>query len=575
MEPLTTQPSLRDRIAPWVEGGALAILVLVVVSLGGEAVLTSYHGYLHSAIGEAVLRDGLLPENPYHAGSDLQYYLLYPLLGVLLGRLGGGPLWGFAILNIFAAALMGPALDALSKRFGLDFRARRFAFAAMVLGFNGLGWVYMMTAGGEPLPEGAMPLVALLDSTRPFDSMHWDGRLQSFLPKFLNVSSFALSLPFGLFAISENLREGRTALWRCAALLGVTTAVNPLVGLFVGLLVLVQKLPRLREGVTALKELLPAALLALGIAVPFLLPVLLASVQRDPNAASPQLPFEGVAWANLLGPLFFLLLGAAFALGSMRQNRTHLLIAIGIVAAFSFSSLPWGNEYKFPRIAGILLAIPVGHLLGGWSKRLPGGLIAGALLLLCLPMTWQTVKVYSAWGNGATYLLDHVEDGRLAVRESARLKGWPKAVELAEKNLPSNAVLMIHPRHPDVGGGKMGAQGNQLAPLLHHSLLVDSPQIHNSDLIDLRARLDACVGFWESRRWHSNGRKETAAYSSKEALAAARGFNPTRPLALITLDLTDMPEPAYQLKAAGGTLLASENGVAMWLLPPLEAEVGN
>lgn len=575
MDSLVSQPSLPERIAPWLEGGALAMLVMVVVTLGGEAVLTSYHGYLHSAIGEAVLRDGLLPENPYHAGSGLQYYLLYPVLGVLLGRLGGGPLWGFAILNIFAAALMGPALDALGKRFGLDFRARRFAFAAMVLGFNGLGWVYMMMAGGDPLPEGAMPLVALMDSTQPFEGMHWDGRLQSFLPKFLNVSSFALALPFALFSMSENLREGRIALWRCAALLGVTTAVNPLVGLFVGLLVLVEKLPRLREGVAALRELLPAALLALLIAVPFLLPILFASLERDPHAVSPQLPFEGVAWANLLGPLLLLLLCAVFAFRSMHQQRTHLLIAIGIVVAFSFSSLPWGNEYKFPRIAGILLALPAGHLLGAWSKRLPGGIAAGACLLLCLPMTWQTAKVYSAWGNGAAYLLDHVEDGHLAVRESARTKGWPEAVEVAEQNLPADAVLMIHPRHPDASGGKMGAQGNQLAPILHHALLVDSPQIHNNDLVDLKARLDACVGFWESRRWHPNGRKETAAYSSEEALAAARAFNPARPLALITLELTDMPEPAYQLKAAGGTLLASENGVEMWLLPPLSVVAGN
>jgi hypothetical protein len=547
------------------------MLVMVVVTLGGEAVLTSYHGYLHSSIGEAVLREGLLPENPYHAGSGLQYYLLYPVLGVLLGRLGGGPLWGFAILNIFAAALMGPALDALGKRFGLDFRARRFAFAAMVLGFNGLGWVFMLMAGGDPLPEGAMPLVALMDSTRPMEGMFWDGRLQSFLPKFLNVSSFALALPFALFSMSENLREGRTALWRCAALLGVATAINPLVGLFAGLLVVAQKLPRLREGVSALKELLPAAVLALLIAVPFLLPVLFAKLERDPNAASPQLPFEGVAWANLLGPLLLLLIAAAFGLRKMREKRSHLLLAIGIVVIFSFSSLPWGNEYKFPRLAGILLAIPAGHLLGSWSKRLPGGLAAAACLLLCLPMTWQTAKVYAAWGNGGSYLLDHVEDGRLAVRESARTKGWPEAVELAERNLPANAVVMIHPRHPDVSGGKMGAQGNQLAPILHHTLLVDSPQIHNSDLVDLKARLDACVGFWESRRWHANGRKETEPYSSEEALTAARAFNPNRPLALITLDLTDMPEPAYQLKAAGGALLASENGVQMWLLPPLVA----
>jgi len=569
MEPLDLEPTLRERIAPWLEGGALALLVMAVVIMGGDAVRTSYHGYLHTTIGEAVLRDGLLPENPYHAGSNLHYYLLYPLLGVLLGRLGGGPLWGFAILNILAAALMGPALDALGKRFGLDFRARRFAFAAMVLGFNGLGWLFMMWSAHDPLPPGALPLAALMDSTRPFDSFRWDGRLQSFLPKFLNVSSFALALPFAFFTLSENLRAGRTALWRCASLLGITTALNPLVGLFAGLLVVAQKLPSLRQGIPALKQLLPPACLALLLAVPFLLPVLFAGTERNPAAASPKLPFEGVAWANLLGPLLMLLVCAVPGLWRMRQRRNFLLLGILLAAAFSFASLPWGNEYKFPRIAGILLAIPVGSLLGAWSRRIPGGIAAGLWLLLCIPMTWQTVMVYASWGNGSNYLLDHVIDGRLAVRETARQEGWPLAVELAERELPADAVLMIHPGHPNVVGGK---QGNQLAPLLHHSLLVDSPQIHNEGLLDMQARLDACLGFWEGRRWQANANQQTTPYDANQALAAARAFQPQRYLAVLSLA---MQEPAHRLREAGAELRASENGVELWLLPPLEATVEN
>ena len=166
----TPASPLRERAAPWLEGGALALLVLIVVTLGGDSLRMSYHGSLHATIGEAVLRDGLLPENPYHASEGLNYYLLYPTLGVLLGRIGMGPLWGFALLNLLAGLLLGPALDALGRALGLEFRARRFAFLWMIFGLNGLGWLWA-SAQGSPLLDfraidqegsgvalGAMPL---------------------------------------------------------------------------------------------------------------------------------------------------------------------------------------------------------------------------------------------------------------------------------------------------------------------------------------------------------------------------------------------------------------------------------
>jgi hypothetical protein len=258
---------------------------------------------------------------------------------------------------------------------------------------------------------------------------------------------------------------------------------------------------------------------------------------------------------------------------AIKQKRSHLLLAIGIAAAFSFASLPWGNEYKFPRMAGILLAIPAGHFLGQWSKRLPGAIAAVAVLLICLPMSWQTVKVYAAWGDGNAYLLDHVDAGRLMVREEARLTTWPKSVEDAERELPVDAVLMIHPRHPKVGGGQTGAQGNQLAPTLTHPLLVDSPQIHNNDLLDRQERLDACVGFWEGRRWAMKSTAPTPAFDHDEALLAARSFLPERPLAVISRPI--VVETGQRLQASGATMLAQENGVELWLFPALQAEVAD
>ncbi|PCJ51554.1 MAG: hypothetical protein COA70_14040 [Planctomycetota bacterium] len=567
MESLIATPSLRDRIAPWIEGGLLAIIVMVVVSLSGDAVRTSYHGYLHTSLGEAVLRDGLLPENPYHAGTPLHYYTLYPTLGVLLGKLGGGPLWGFAILNMFAAMLMGPALDAFAKRLGLGFAARRFAFFSMVLGFNGLAswWV----SSDNPMVEGASPLLVLLDLTQPMTELSWDGRLQAFLPKFLNVSSFALSLPFAFFALADNLATGKKEMLRMGVLLGITMALNPLVGGFVAILVVLEKLSLLREGLEGVKKLLPAVAVALLISVPFLLPLFAASPEGETTMAG-SFPFVGSgAWANLLGPMLLLWPLGIWGLFKMpKAKRPPLYFALGLAALFSFLSLPWSNEYKFPRMEGILLALPVGALLGSLWKSLPGKLAGLILGLLCLPTFLQTFDAYSKWDLGESNLLNHVEDGRLAVRAEALIGTWPANLAAAEKALPSDAVLVFHPWHPGLRGSALGAQGNALMPVLSHSLFVDAPQIHNASLPDLRERLDASFALWQGRRWVKNEQKPSDPYDSNQALHSIRLKLAKRPIAVITLN----NHPAVQLlAAAGGSLVAEENGLALWLVPPLEA----
>lgn len=565
-------PSLMVRMAPWIEGLILAVVVMVVYGLGGDAVRTSYHGYLHTGLGEAILRDGLMPENPYHAGAPLHYYTLYPMLGAWLGHLGPGSLWGFALLNILAAALMGPALDAFGKRLGLAFVARRFAFFAMLFGFNGLAWLW--TLGSAAAPEGALPLIVLLDLTRPLESLHWDGRLQAFLPKFLNVSSFALSLPFALFALTDNLSRGRKETLRCGILLGVTMAVNPLVGGFTALLVAAEKLPLLKGGSSSVKELLPAALAALVIAVPFLLPLFGGAPKGDASMAG-VFPFTGSgAWANLLGPLVVLWVLGLLGLRVLPQpSRRPLLYALVLASVFSFLSLPWNNEYKFPRMAGVLLALPAGAALGQWWNRGLGKAAGVALLALCIPTTLQTYSAYAAWDSGSALLMTEVEDGRLALREEAKISTWPNALAAAEKDLPTDAVLLFHPRHPGITGAGMGAQGNPLLTLLDHPVYVDSPQIHNSAMPDLRKRLDQATAFWEGHRWKRKANAATEPFDPEQALKEIRATLAPRPLAVVSLRYH--AESERRLSEAGAELRAEENGVALWLLPPPQAAAGN
>jgi hypothetical protein len=324
------QPLAGSRAVAWLEGALLALVVALLYVLGGEALRSSYHGYLHAAIGEAVLREGLLPENPWHAGAALRYYTLYPLLGVLLGRIGFGPLLGFALLNGIAALLLGPALDSLGRSLGLGGHARRWAFLAAVLGFNGLGWLGFVVLGMPD--EGAAPFFATMPATFASESFGWDARLQAFLPKYLNASSYALSLPFALWALAAGGPSARTP-WRVLVPLVLALALNPLVGGFAALVLFLWSLPPIlrtagRQGFG------PPLVLALAgiLSLPFVAPILRPGPTAESLLGHPA--FGGSPFTNLLGPLALLVpLGLAGCLRFQKGARWRWISASLLAAA--------------------------------------------------------------------------------------------------------------------------------------------------------------------------------------------------------------------------------------------------
>lgn len=575
----------RERLAPWIEGGALALLLLIVVTLGGDSLRTSYHGTLHATLGEAVLREGLLPENPYHAGEPLRYYLLYPALGAALGRAGIGPLWGFALLNLIAGLLLGPALDALGRALGLGFRARRFAFLWTILGLNGLGWLWAAPGGGPLLdfpalgggagpPAGAMPLALLQGlASSPF-GLTWDARLQSFLPKFLNVSSFALAIPFTLWALAFALRGGRRALFGAAAHLGVATALNPLAGALAAAMLAARRLPELRRPAAAARNLLPAAALALLLAVPFLLPVLRGGGEGGgEGGVAFGLLGDGPA-ANLVGPLL-LLWPLAFAglRGIARGPLLFLGGALALALLLGCAPLPWGNEYKFVRLAALLLALPAGVACDRFCRRRPGVVVTAALLLLAAPTTWLTVRAYASWNAEAVLVLRRVEAGRLA--PAAEYEDvFPASLRAAEAALPRAAVLLADPFLNPSRLQSLVASGHPLAPMLHRPLLMDRPQIHNEQAADLARRLDDWVAFaYGSTRRRSPADPPPAPAEPAPALARLRAQVADRPLAVL-LD-ERMSGPRALLQNAGAELRAQAAGLELWLLPPARAAAGS
>jgi hypothetical protein len=572
--------------APWVEAVVLALLVSLVLAVGGEVVRTSYHGYLHASIGEAVRAEGLRPENPYHAGEALRYYTLYPWLGAWLGSWGIGAITAFACLNVLAALLFAPALDSLGRALGLSWQARRLAFVFALVGFNGLGWIGWLV---DPPEQAAVPVFAFRSLTFAAESWGWDARLQAFLPKFLNVSSFALALAPTLWALAATMRvlEGRASKYGAWAVLlpaGLALAINPLAGGFAGICLLVWVAPRLLTAPNAERlAWCGAGLGAVVLALPFLLPALGAAPAGEKLTGTVGFQHEG--WSNILGPSWFLLLFAVLANCSWpaaQRARWATAIVIAVLLAV-YARLPWGNEYKPARLAGILMALPCG---AWWAARLPWKPVAFASLAVLGPTTVLVVLAYLDWGReGQMPALETQAGGVLRPGAELAAQSLPSSVQAALAHEPREAVLWMNLVHPGMSAAQGLVQGNALAPALGHPLYVDLPQIHNEGIPDLAQRLAWTVGasnlgrvfgaersakmlavlgdarpagLWEARD----------AISAAGALAAARASLPER--VWLVLTQADFPGVEEALREAGARQLAAENGISLWRLEPIQ-----
>jgi hypothetical protein len=575
--------------APWVEAVLLAILVSLVFVIGGEVVRTSYHGYLHASIGEAVRAEGWSPENPYHAGEALRYYTLYPWLGAWLGSWGMGAITGFALLNVLAALLFAPALDSLGRSLGLSWQARRLAFVFAVLGFNGLGWLGWLF---HPPEQSAVPVFAFQSLTFGFESWGWDARLQAFLPKFLNVSSFALALAPTLWALAAAQRvltgqAGKFGAWAVLLPAGLALAINPLAGGFAGLCLLVWVAPRLL-GASSSERLAwcGAGLGAVALALPFLLPAFAPAPQGESLTGS--VGFQQEGWGNILGPSCFVLVFAVLALrkwtAAMRM-RWGLAVGIAVLVAV-YARLPWGNEYKLARLAGILLALPCG---AWWAARLPWKPVLLASIAVFGPTTALVVMAYLDWGRESSPpALEAQANGALLPRAELAAQGLPQSVQVALHAEARDAVLWMNIVHPGMVRSQGVVQGNTLAPALGHALFVDIPQIHNEGIADLVQRLAWTVGadnlvrvFGAERGSRMlaalNGARPSGLWEGRDAshafdaLAAARAHLPERTWLVLTQ--AQFPGVEQALQDAGARQLATENGISLWRLEPLRVSL--
>ena len=555
---------LSEKRYPLFEGAFLSCLILAIFLLGSDGALVSYHGLLHTTIGNGVLQDGLIPENPYHAGTTLNYYTLYPALGVFLGFFLNSPFWGFAVINVLSAFCFALALDFFGKKIDLSFGQRRCAFWATLLGFNLWGYWW----GPEQWADlGVMPLMVLEPITQFYDLFSWDARLQSFLAKFLNISSFACSLPLMLFAIGFALSAEKKSNLYASIALGFCVALNPLVGAFTTFLLLSCVLVVSENYLSTILEWAKYGIVSLLIATPFCVSLFLGEAGGE-NQLAP-FPFVGDgSLFNLIGPnlvlIFFFI--ASITINKLRSNftgRKFLLIALAWTVIFALFELPFDNQYKFSRLAAIFLGLAVAPLVLEIHRANRVSILV--LLALSLPVTFLTARAYIAWDVSKNLSFRINPLGAPPKIEMLR-EGLPVGfIEVVKHYLPSDAVILMHPRHPGAASKGLGAQGNQWAPLLGKPLFVDLLQIHNQSYTDHSARLDASVAIWEGKRWPA--RKDSPSYDSELALQDAREALPERHLAILSLDAHTPSKELFERQ--NGSLVGSRDGISIWLFNPL------
>jgi hypothetical protein len=316
---------------------------------------------------------------------------------------------------------------------------------------------------------------------------------------------------------------------------------------------------------------LGAGAVAAIVALPWLVPWLqrLAATGAfcsAPPIAAPQ------RWLALVGPLAPLAVLAALGLRTVPPHaRRALLTSAGLAAVLELVALPAPDAGELSRLCGALLAAPAGVLLArGWERPL-GRAAALATVLLCLPTSWLTLAAYARAGMPPGFPLVRGPDGRAWLAGAPVSRLLPQRLVAAQRSLPADTVLVLDPFEPDAHAPGRVALGHLMAPALERPLLVDLPQLQNADEPDLRARIDAVSGFWTLWRTPRVPGQRPRAYAAADALHDLRAFAPQRPLALVVS--MDDSRPRLALQRARAQNVAEEDGLVLWLLPPLAQTV--
>jgi len=244
-------PSPPSAPAAWaltLAAAAFWMFLIWIIHRTNPRTLISFHGLLHAAIVEAILRPGgmtaLPPDNPFFAGQPLAYYWFFHYLAAQLVRL-----LGMNVFHAMDALVIGSAGFLTLLAVALARGLYRSTLAGILIG-------YLVLAGTNPLGIVYGSIKVLRDGlgvlrddpnhlwgvTHPLYSLirfndigGLNGPLLNF---FLNITSRPLALTallLSAFFLHRALRDRRPWSWLGLGIaVALTTAFSPIIGILSG-----------------------------------------------------------------------------------------------------------------------------------------------------------------------------------------------------------------------------------------------------------------------------------------------------------------------------------------------------
>ncbi len=359
---------------------AVAVALLAVFPLLGEASRMKSDAWFHSAVVSEINAFGLPPTDPYFSGMGLQYMWLYHVYVAALSKATGlDASWTMAIVNLQALAALVIATSALARTLGGTKGGSLLSSVFVLVGMNCLFWAFLPIKvakaavgeirGWQEITQqfSIFPLDA--ETMRAFVSV---ARSQPFLlDKFIVATAFslglALSVAFFLFLYRYIALSGRSdAVAASLALAGAVLFHTPAgvaaagtAGIALVALALTSRSHRRRAVAYILWMMAVGALSA-----PYILSVAGAkeSEQLVPFSVSPL-----KTAAVLISCAAAILLGAPWVARFLKERGQPryfygLLAAAALIVALCID-LPGPNKYDKPPYFAYLPLAP----LAGWS----------------------------------------------------------------------------------------------------------------------------------------------------------------------------------------------------------------